>query len=267
MTDREEILNNELSKNVFQLRLDTKQAFIVTLSDLHIGAGDRQYIKDIIDFILSVPNMYVILGGDMVNNTTKNSKGCVLEEYATGQEQLKLLVEYMKPLVEQNKIIAVFGGGNHEERSYNDCFISIPELVATMLEIPNKYIPDMAIGYITLKEVCYVYGIIHKHRRAKNYYEHLNCDILVMEHTHELNCTEKLVLSHNKFTKSPSFKVIYELDNGSALALPSYAKRAGYRPLPIGCYIAELSGKKRDITIWKDTDLFKAIRGGYNVTA
>ena len=265
MLAKEKILNNRLKDNVFAKRIEADQAFIVTLSDLHVGAGDKQYIQDIIKFILSVPNMYVILGGDMINNTTKTSKGCVLEEYATGQEQIKLLVDYMKPLVEQDRILAVFGGGNHERRTYDDCFISIPEIVATMLGIPDKYIPDIMIGYINIYDNCYVYGVVHKHRKTKNYYEHLNCDILILEHTHELNITEKLVVSHDKYHKTASLKTVYEVDNGSALALPSYAKFAGYRPLPIGCYIAELSGKERKITMWKDVDLFNAIRNGYKV--
>ncbi len=265
MIDRQAILSNNLKENVFVSRFNNNQVFIVTLSDLHIGAGDRQYIKDIINFILSVPNMYVILGGDMINNTTKTSKGCVLEEYATGQEQIKLLVEYMKPLVEQNRILAIYGGGNHEKRSYNDCFISIPEIVATMLGIPDKYIPDIIIGYISVKNNCYVYGVLHKHRKTNNYYQHLNCDVLILEHTHELSVREKLVLFHDKYNKTPSFRLSFEIDNGSALAIPSYGKVAGYRALPIGCYITELSGKKHGITIWKDVDLYKAIQGGYKV--
>lgn len=261
MIDNESIISKNLTQNVFAFRSDEPHIYVVTLSDLHVGAGNIDYIKDMIKFIQSVPNMYVVVGGDMVNNTTHTSKGCVLEEYASGKEQISLLVELLKPI--RDRIIAVCGGGNHERRTYNDCFISIPEMVATLLEIPNKYIPDIAIGYINVKKVCYIYGVIHKHRKTRNYYEHLNCDILILEHTHELNVVEKLVLEHNKFTKSSSVKTIYEVDNGSALALPSYAKFAGYRPLPIGCYIAELSGSKREVQLWKDIDLYKALQRGY----
>ena len=265
MLEKEDILSAQLTKNIFHLKRDLDKLFLVTLSDLHVGAGNRTYIQDVIKFILSVPNMYVVLGGDMVNNVTRTSKGSVLEEYATGQEQINLLVEYMKPLVQDNRLIAVFGGGNHEKRSYDDCYISIPQMVATLLGIPNKYIPDIAIGHIDVGRISYIYGVIHKHRKAKNYYEHMNCDILIMEHTHELNVEEKIVLSHNKYAKTTTLKAVYEVSNGSALAIPTYAKIAGYRPQPIGCYIAELSGKKRDITMWKDVDLYKAIQGGYNV--
>lgn len=265
MINKEKILSDKLIKNTFNIRIDSDRIFLVTLSDLHVGLGEKNYIQEIINFILSVPNMYVILGGDAINNTTRTSKGNVLEEYATGQEQINILVDYLKPLTKDNRLIAICGGGNHEQRSYNDCYISIPEMIATLLGVPNLYVADMAIGYINVKDICYMYGVIHKHRKSQNYYEHLNMDILIMEHTHELNFREKLVLEHNKFAKKTTVKTIYELDNGSALALPSYAKFNGYRPLTIGCYIAELSGKKRDITIWKDIDLFKAIENGYKV--
>lgn len=265
MIDKEGILSSKLEENIFSKRIDSNKAFIVTLSDLHVGAGDKEYIKSIIDFILSVPNMYVILGGDCINNTTKTSKGCVLEEYATGQEQINMLVEYMKPLVADNRIIAIHGGGNHEKRSYNDCYISIPQMIAILLGIPNLYTADMAIGYINVNKVCYMYGVMHKHRKTKNFYDYMNMDILVLEHTHELAVREKLIFEHNKFAKKTSIKTVYELDNGSALALPSYSKFNGYRSLPIGCYIAELNGQKRDIIIWKDVDLYKAIENGYRV--
>lgn len=265
MIDKEKLLSDKLIKNTFSLRVDADRAFIVTLSDLHVGLGDKDYIESIINFILSIPNMYVILGGDAVNNTTKLSKGDVLEEYATGQEQINILVNYMKPLVEHKRLIAICGNGNHEKRSYENCYISIPEIVATLLGVPNLYIGDLAIGYINVNNLCYVYGVIHKHKKAQNYYDHMNMDILIMEHTHELNYKEKLILEHNKIAKKTTIKTVYEINNGSALIIPSYAKFNGYRILPIGCYITELSGKKRDIIIWKDSDLYKVIENGYNV--
>lgn len=265
MFDNDKVLSDKLKENTFSKRIESDRAFVVTLSDLHVGMGDKNYIQYIVDFILSIPNMYVVIGGDAINNTTRNSKGCVLEEYATGQEQIQLLVDYLKPLSENNRILAVCGGGNHERRSYEDCYISIPQIIATLLGVPNLYTADIAIGYINVRKVCYMYGVIHKHRKTNNYYEHMNMDILVKEHTHELNFKEKLVFEHNKIAKASSLKTVYELDNGSALALPSYAKFNGYRPLPIGCYIAELSGISRNIIIWKDSDLCRAIENGYNV--
>lgn len=265
MVDTKEILSEKLKRNTFSKRIDADRAFIVTLSDLHIGMGDRDYIKSVIDFILSVPTMYVIVGGDCINNTIRTSKGCVLEEYASGQDQINLAVEYLKPLALANRIIAICGGGNHEKRSYDDCFISIPQTIATLLGVPNLYTSEIAIGYINVGKIYYMYGVLHKHRKTKNFYDYMNMDILILEHTHELNVREKLVLEHDKFERKSSVKTVYEVDNGSALALPSYAQFNGYRSLPIGCYIAELNGINRDIIMWKDIDLCKAIGNGYRV--
>lgn len=155
MFNKTKILSDRLLENTFSFRTNDNKAFIVTLSDLHIGAGDIGYIQDIINFILSVPNMYVILGGDSVNNTTRYSKGTVLEEYVSGQEQIQQLVKLLRPLVDDNRIIAICGGGNHEKRSYSDCFISLPQIIATLLGIPNLYTAEIAIGYLDIKNVCY----------------------------------------------------------------------------------------------------------------
>lgn len=263
MFNKEELLTNTINESVSSIEIDSERAFIFTLSDLHIGLGSKQYIQDIIDFILSIENAYVIIGGDLINNTTKNSVGCVLEEYASGQEQIKLAVELLKPLVDNNRIICIVDSGNHERRTMKDSYISVTQIISTMLGIPNKCVPDLCINYINVKKCCYIYANIHKHRLTKNYYDFYNADLLVLEHTHELNYQEKLVLYHNKYTKKSSFRSTYIINNGSALAFPNYAKIAGYAPQQIGSYVIELSGKDRNIIIWKDTDLYYAIKGGY----
>lgn len=265
MLNKEQILSKTIQKNVFTARIDNDKAFIVTLSDLHIGTGNLEYIREIVNFILSIEHCYVIIGGDLVNNTTRSSKGTVLEEYASGQEQIKLAVDLLKPLADNKRVLCICDSGNHEARTKQESFISITQIIATMMGIPEKCISDFAIGYINIKDICYIYANIHKHRKTNNYYSYLNADILYLEHTHEFNFKEKIVVFHNKYTKKPSFRSVYEINNGSALAFPSYAKLAGYSPQIIGTYITELSGKDRNIIIWKDIDLITAIKNGYKI--
>ena len=261
MLDKEAILSETLQKNVFSTRIDKDNAYIFTLSDLHVGASSLPYLKSLIEFISNIDNAYVIVSGDLLNNTTKNSVGSVLEEYASGTEQVKLAVELLTPI--KSKIVAIVGSGNHERRSQLDCYITLTEMVATLLGIPEKYTYEFAIGYINCKDVCYIYTDIHKHNRALDYYDYFNADILITEHTHQLNFHEKVVINHNKYTKKPAFKTVYRIENGSALAYPSYSKIGGMKPLPIGMYVVEVSGKKHDIKIWKDSDLYNALERGY----
>ena len=261
MLDKEELLSSTLQNNVFSVRVDKDNAFIFTLSDLHIGLGNLDYIKDIIKFISNIDNAYVVIGGDLTNNSIKNSLGSVLEEYVSGGDQVKLAVELLTPI--KDKILAMIEG-NHEKRTQEAAYISITQMIATMLGIPDRYKQELAIGYISVgADNCYTYVDLHKHRKTKNYYDFYNADCLVLEHTHEYSFTEKPVIFHNKYTKKPSIRNTYVINNGSALAFPSYAKKSGYSVQTIGTYIIELSGKKRNIKVWKDTDLIDAMNRGY----
>ena len=261
MLNKNEILTETLQNNVFVVNSDKSNAFIFTLSDLHIGLGNIKYIKAIIDLIKSIDSAYVILGGDLLDNPIKTSPASPLEDYLTPQEQINKAVELLTPI--KDKIVAIIEG-NHEKRTEKEAYISITQMLATLLGIPNTYKRELAIGYITLNENCYVYVDIHKHRKTKNYYSFYNADILILEHTHEYNYIEKPVIFHNKYAKKPSVRTTYEINNGSALTFPHYAKCAGYSIQPIGTYVIELSGKQRNIKVWKDVDLIEAMERGYN---
>lgn len=260
MFEHERILTDSINKNIFHFG-NEENTFIFTLSDLHIGMGNREYIQNIIDFIKKLPNAYVVIGGDIVENAIKNSKGNIIECYAPPQEQISLAVEMLKPI--RDKIICMIGSGNHEERTEKEAYISITQIIACMLNIPEKYVKDFAIGYLDVGDNCYIYGNIHKHRKANNYYAYMNVDILVQEHTHELSYREVPVLYHNKYNKKTSVRTNYIVNNGSALCFPSYAKRGGYSMQPIGTYIIGLGAKNRKINIWRDVDLYEALKNGY----
>lgn len=260
MINKDEILTETLQSNVFTVNSEKSNAYVFTLSDLHIGLGNKKYIKAIIDFIKEINNAYVIIGGDLLDNPTKSSPASPLEDYLTPQEQLTKAVELLTPI--KDKIVAIIEG-NHEKRTEKESYISITQMVATLLGIPNAYKRELAIGYFTLNENCYVYVDLHKHRKTNNHYSFYNADVLVLEHTHEYNYKEKPIVFHNKYTKKPSIRTTYEINNGSALAFPHYAKHAGYSMQSIGTYIVELSGKQRNIKVWKDVDLIEAIERGY----
>lgn len=258
--DKETMLKDSLSNNVFSVSADLDNAFIFTLSDLHIGMGNLNYIKEIVKFIKKLDNAYVIIGGDLLDNPTRNSLGNVLENYMTPQEQITEAVKLLEPI--KSKIVAIIEG-NHEKRTEKDCYISITQMIATMLGIPETYKRELAIGYFTFNKNCYVYVDLHKHRKTKNYYNFYNADILVLEHTHEYNYTETPIIFHNRYTKQPTVRTTYTINNGSALAFPHYAKFAGYSMQSIGTYVVEVSGTKRNIKVWKDVDLIEATERGY----
>lgn len=265
MLNKEIIASERINSHLFTYRVKSDKAFLVVLSDIHEGMNHREYFKSIIDFILSIPNCYVIIGGDSINAVTRSSKGVPTEEWASGDKQIYSLVEDLKPLVETDRIIAIGEDGNHNDRLYNDAYISVNKMIAVLLGIPEKYTGNMCIGMINVNKCCYTLSIVHKNKKTNNYYEYQRVDILVKEHWHDLKYEAKTAFEFNKYAKTVSIVPTYEIYNGSFLNIPSYGMKGGYRPQFIGTYFIELSGKDRNITVWEDSKLYQAIKGGYKV--
>ena len=265
MLNKEQIASEKLNSHLFTHRINADKAFIVVLSDIHEGINHRAYFKSIIDFILTIPNCYVIIGGDSINASIRGSKGNTTEEWSSGDKQIYDLVDDLKPLVDENRIIAIGEDGNHNDRIYNDAYISVNKMIAILLGIREKYTGNMCIGMINVNKCCYTLSIIHKNRKTNNYYEYQRVDLLIKEHWHDLKYECKAVFDFNKTAKTISLVPTYEIYNGSFLNLPDYGMKAGYRPQFMGTYFIELSGKDRNISIWEDNKLYMAIKGGYKV--
>lgn len=265
MLNKEQIASEKLNSHLFTHRINADKAFIVVLSDIHEGINHRAYFKSIIDFILTIPNCYVIIGGDSINASIRGSKGNTTEEWSSGDKQIYDLVDDLKPLVDDNRIIAIGEDGNHNDRIYNDAYISVNKMIAILLGIREKYTGNMCIGMINVNKCCYTLSIIHKNRKTNNYYEYQRVDLLIKEHWHDLKYECKAVFDFNKTAKTISLVPTYEIYNGSFLNLPDYGMKAGYRPQFMGTYFIELSGKDRNISIWEDNKLYMAIKGGYKV--
>lgn len=263
--DKEQIISDKLNQHVFSKRINSDNAFLVVLSDIHQGANDRNYLQSIVSFILSIPNCYVITGGDSTDTITRTSKGVPKDEWCTGDEQFYTLVDDLKPLVENDRIIAIGESGNHGDRLYDSSYISANKMLAVLLGIPQLYTGNMCLGFLTVGKICYTISVIHKNRKTKNYYEFARVDLLYKEHWHDLSYEQKLVYEWNKYNKSISVIPTYEIYNGSFLNLPSYSQKANYRPQFMGCYFTLLDGKKRHIQPFIDKDLEYAIQHGLHI--
>ena len=87
---------------------ENKDIVIYPISDLHIGSQETM-MKEWKDFkkkLLSEPDSYITIGGDMMNNGTKNSVTNVYEETMRPREQKKWLVEQLSDI--KDKIYAWF---------------------------------------------------------------------------------------------------------------------------------------------------------------
>ncbi len=79
---------------------DRKDLLIYPVSDVHLGAAEhmeREW-ESFCKQILYQKNVYVILGGDLINNATKNSVSNVFDETMRPREQKKRMVELLTPI-------------------------------------------------------------------------------------------------------------------------------------------------------------------------
>lgn len=99
---------------------------IIPVADVHLGAAEHME-KEWADFcskVLDTPNVYLTIGGDLLNNSVKNSIGDIYAEKYNPSTQKAMMVDFLKPL--SSRILAGCSG-NHEFRSkrevdYNPSF-------------------------------------------------------------------------------------------------------------------------------------------------
>ena len=254
------ILTDRIRQNVFTASTEGDM-YLFTLSDMHIGLGNLEYINHILDMVKKLPNAVVCIGSDVVDNPTRNSKGSVIECYLNPQEQIEKAVELLLPI--KDKVALILDAGNHENRTMNESYISITQMIATLMGITDKYRKDFAIGYLGAGENWYTSCTYHQHRRDQVLMSTMNTDLLILEHTHKLEFLEQLKVEHNKFTKEPTVRSSYIVHNGSMMSYAGYAARGGYPMQTMGTYVIQLSSKRdRQITIWRDEDFGKNVVWG-----
>lgn len=120
---------------------------LIHLTDLQYGAKSfkRSRFREYRDWILSVPNRFVLLGGDIIDAATLISKGSAFENTGQPREQVQEVVEELAPL--RGRVLA-YVGGNHERRT-EKTFGEAGRLIATLLKVPysqGRQVVDIHYG-------------------------------------------------------------------------------------------------------------------------
>lgn len=239
-------ITNSYKPHIMRVRVEGERAALAVLSDIHEGLNEREYLRDAVDFLLSLgPRCKVIVGGDATNTITRFSRGTPIEEWATGDEQIFSLVDDIRPLYDSGQLVGILSG-NHPQRVYNDTFISIESMIASILGNRNLYKGSMGICYFNVGENLYIHHIIHKHKTTEGAYDYFAADANWYEHKHKPLVRPKIMIEHNKYAKVPVAKQCWDIYQPSFQSLPDYAKSAGYRPSIPGYFICEMSGDKHN---------------------
>ena len=244
------------------------------ISDVHLGSShcDFKAIYNRVQEIAGNPNAYVVLNGDLINNSTKTSLGDVYSETITPMEQLKQAVALFKPI--KDKILAITSG-NHEGRTYKADGIDLMELMAIELGIGNRYAKESATVFLRVgemppykkatgktdvaRQICYVIFATHgagggrvegsKINRLVHLANIVDADIYIHSHTHL-----PAALKQSFYRTDTRNSTIAEVDklfvNTNAwLRYGGYGEALGYKPASISPPVIYLSGKRKEFRV------------------
>lgn len=202
---------------------------IIPIADVHLGAREcmEQEFISFIDSIKDKPNVYLVLGGDLINNATRSSVSNIFEEVMRPSDQKKEMAKILAPVA--HKILAAVSG-NHERRSSKDVDDDPTYDILCKIDREEVYRENMAFVKLQFGELngagernpTYVLCLTHGAgggqltsgavlKGERFGYAVDGMDALIIGHTHKPFTTQpgKIVIDkqNNKVTIKP-FKVI-----------------------------------------------------------
>jgi hypothetical protein len=215
------------------------EIIIAPLFDVHYGHKAHKFgkLKGYIDWIKNTPNVYVILGGDLVENAIDDGRGMSYDQIAPPMSQFSEMTKLLAPIA--HKIILSIPG-NHEERTYKKTGTDYAQVLAERLEIP--YVAGPTFLSVLANEQLWNFHVWHgkgnsqtkggkmnSASRAKRFTS--NIHFFLSGHVHDALAEKETCITPNPYTCSllrfDQWVVICQ----SFLAWEdTYAWKAGYAP-------------------------------------
>ena len=240
---------------------------IVPISDVHLGAAEhmqRQW-ELFCQEILSRENFFITLGGDLINNATRNSVSNIFEETMRPSEQKKLMAKMLEPL--RDRILCAVSG-NHERRSMKDADDEPTYDIMCKLDLEHLYRENMAFLKIQMGNTkknreknptytvvvthgagggIYTGGSVNRNERFGYVVDGMDC--LIVGHTHKPFVTQPskiMIDTHNDKVSFKSFKVV---SSTAWLDFGGYAAQKMLLPSSHAAQLITLCGNKKEIKV------------------
>lgn len=240
---------------------------IYPISDVHLGAAEHMDVEwdSFCSHLLEKPNAYVTLGGDLINNSTRNSVANVFEETMRPREQKKRMAEILEPI--KSRILCAVPG-NHERRSVKDADDEPTYDIMCKLDLEDIYRENIAFIKIQIGNVkssgmtnpTYTLVVTHGagggiltggsvNRNERFGYVVDGMDCLIVGHTHKPFVTQPSKLkidTHNNKVSIRPFKVV---SSTSWLNYGGYAAQKMLIPSSYAPQIIRLGGNRKSIKV------------------
>lgn len=246
---------------------ENRDILLFPISDVHLGASEHME-KEWAEFcrhIEELPNAYIILGGDLINNATRNSVSNVFEETMRPREQKKVIAEMLMPI--RDRILCSVSG-NHERRSGKDADDDPTYDIMCKLDLEHLYRENMAFVKLQIgkkdgdgmKNPTYMLTVTHGagggmltggsvNRNERFGYVIDGMDCLIVGHTHKPFVTQPSKIKIDPFNNKVDIKPFKVVSSSSWLNYGGYAAQKMLLPSSHAPQTITLCGRKKDIKV------------------
>lgn len=246
---------------------DNRDITLYPISDVHLGASEHMEREwdDFCRKIEETPNSYIILGGDLINNATRNSVSNVFEETMRPREQKKLIAEMLMPI--RDRILCSVSG-NHERRSGKDADDDPTYDIMCKLDLEHLYRENMAFVKIRFgkkeadgtKNPTYMLTVTHGagggmltggavNRNERFGYVIDGMDCLIVGHTHKPFVTQPSKIKIDPYNNKVDIKPFKVVSSSSWLKYGGYAAQKMLLPSSHAPQVITLCGNRKDIKV------------------
>lgn len=226
---------------IFNTPAEFETIEIYPIHDLHYGNEqfDLQRWKKLKAEILSQPNRYCVMVGDLMEMAVPNSKSDVFSQTVPPEAQKEWISYEMGEL--KDRIIAVVSGNHEHNRATKICGLYPLYDACCWARIQDKYRESFAVVDIGVSErngtsgrqYHYVGFLTHKAKELKNWSTADTLegfDFLLYGHDHDPKEHARAHLVYDSKNKNVINKTVETVNCGSFLTYGGYAARAAYRP-------------------------------------
>ncbi len=246
---------------------ERKDITIYPISDVHLGANEhmQRAWSNFCTKLQNEPNAYIVLGGDLVNNCTRNSVSDIYSERLRPREQKKIMTEMLMPL--RDKILCCVSG-NHERRSSKDVDDDICYDIMCKLDLEHLYRENIAFVKVQIGSIngngssnpTYVLAVTHGtgggaltggivNRNERFGYVMDGVDALVVGHSHRPMVTQPTKIKIDPFNNRVSFKPFKVVTATSWLEYGGYAAQKMLPPTSHALQALTLCGKRKELKV------------------
>lgn len=235
------IAEQSLNVNKIDVRVESEQAYIADISDIHVGNiyHNREAFEKFISQVKTIDNLYLIIGGDSTDNATTSSASSVFEQLEHGGDQVLTAYRLLEPI--KDRILFCRSGNHGYERALKHNRLIPEQMLAELLGVPFYH--GMASVFFNVNKNLYVIGTWHNSKKPDKM-EWLHTDITFYEHLHKTTYERTMVAEPNRIAKAWSLIEHLDVQTGSFLGWGGYSADKGYRPNDCGTSIVELSGER-----------------------